>query len=224
MAEASQVISVSHVRLEVKLNQLIHEIRAGKHRSSVVSSQTFNGNDPNDWEELHRELEVIGISEDIIRDKRGFIIAWFEEAIEEGRLDEDESHPGSQEKPDPCGEDIGDMEEKPGQMSQKRQPETKIYEQPSSPIRTAQAPREKKPRSRLFYRLFALKSDLQYALKPDELLINAAYEGDALKVEELLGRGANVNYHSTNGWSKGQTALHRTLVGGGGATRPWCGC
>jgi ankyrin repeat protein len=160
--------------------------------------------------------EKIGISENIIRERREFIIAWFEEAIEDGRLDEDKPDLVGEGKLDPAGEDIGGMEEKPWKGLKSTQPATRLYERTSSQTEAAPAPRKRNSRSWLSYRLFALKSDLQYALKADELLINAAREGDAIKVEELLSskRGANVNYDTTKKCSKGQTPLHQALVGG----------
>lgn len=82
----------SHVRLENKLNLLIAEVRAGKREGSVVSTKAFDTavqNDRETWEALGRELEDIGISASIITEKRPFIIAWFQEAVAAGRLEED---------------------------------------------------------------------------------------------------------------------------------------
>jgi ankyrin repeat protein len=202
-----------HAWLKYKLNQLIYDIRAGKYPGFVLSSQTFDGNDQENWEQLCKELEKIGISENVIRERREFIIAWFEGAIEDRRLDEDKPDLVGEGKLDPAGEDIGGMEEKSWKGPKSTQPATRLYERTSSQTQATPAPRERNSRSWLSYRLFALKSDLHYALKPDELLINAAREGDATKVEELLKRGANVNYHTTKKCSKGQTPLHQALVG-----------
>lgn len=82
----------SHARLEKKLNLLIAEVRAGKREGSVISTQTFDTAAPNDretWKALRRELEDIGISPSVISEKRQFIIAWFQEAVAAGKLDED---------------------------------------------------------------------------------------------------------------------------------------
>ena len=79
-------------RLESKLNLLIAEVRAGKREGSVISTQTFDTtarNDQETWEALRRELEDIGISPSVITEKRQFIIAWFQEAVAAGRLEED---------------------------------------------------------------------------------------------------------------------------------------
>ena len=82
----------SHARLENKLNSLIAEVRAGKREGSVISTQTFDTaaqSDQETWEALRKELEDIGISPAVINEKRQFIIAWFQEAIAAGKLDED---------------------------------------------------------------------------------------------------------------------------------------
>ncbi|MCJ1455007.1 hypothetical protein MMC28_005361 [Mycoblastus sanguinarius] len=82
----------SHARLEKKLNLLISEIRAGKREGSIVSTKTFDTaarNDRETWEALRRELEDIGISPGVITEKRHFIIAWFQEAVTAGKLEED---------------------------------------------------------------------------------------------------------------------------------------
>ena len=84
--------SSSHARLENKLNLLINEVRAGKREGSVISTQTFDTaaqNDQETWEALRKELEDIGISPGIITEKRQFIIAWFQEAVAAGKLEED---------------------------------------------------------------------------------------------------------------------------------------
>ena len=84
--------SSSHAKLENKLNLLIAEIRGGKREGSVVSTKTFDTaaqNDQETWEALRRELEDIGISPSVITEKRHFIIAWFQEAVAAGKLEED---------------------------------------------------------------------------------------------------------------------------------------
>ena len=71
---------------------MIAEIRGGKREGSVVSTKTFDTSAQNDhetWEALRRELEDIGISPSVITEKRHFIIAWFQEAVAAGKLEED---------------------------------------------------------------------------------------------------------------------------------------
>ena len=84
--------SSSHARLEKKLNLLITEVRAGRREGSVVSVQTIDTiarNNQESWDVLRRELEDIGISPGVISEKRQFIIAWFQEAVAAGQLEED---------------------------------------------------------------------------------------------------------------------------------------
>lgn len=74
------------------MNLLIGEVRAGKREGSVVSNKTFDASVQNDretWEAFRRELEDVGISPDIITERRQFIIEWFQEAIAAGKLEED---------------------------------------------------------------------------------------------------------------------------------------
>ncbi len=57
-----------------------------------MSTETFDSSSQNHqetWEALRRELEDIGISPALITEKRQFIIAWFQEAVAAGRLEED---------------------------------------------------------------------------------------------------------------------------------------
>ncbi|KAL8792524.1 MAG: hypothetical protein Q9195_004894 [Heterodermia aff. obscurata] len=82
----------SHEKLEKKLDMLISEIRAGKREGSVVSTRSFGTaaeNKRETWDALRRELEDIGVSPDIITEKRQFIVAWFQKAVAAGRLEEE---------------------------------------------------------------------------------------------------------------------------------------
>ena len=70
------------------------EIRSGKREGSVVSTQTFDTTAQNGretWEALRRELEDIGISPEVINEKRQFIVTWFREVVAVGKLEEDAS-------------------------------------------------------------------------------------------------------------------------------------
>lgn len=82
------------------MNLLITEVRAGKREGSVVSVQTFNSaahRDQETWDALRRELEDIGILPGVIAEKRHFIIAWFQEAVAAGELEEDVPSEGPDE-------------------------------------------------------------------------------------------------------------------------------
>ena len=71
---------------------LISEVRAGKREGSIVSTRSFSTaaeNNKETWDALRRELEDIGISPEIITEKRHFIVAWFQEAVAAGRLEEE---------------------------------------------------------------------------------------------------------------------------------------
>ena len=71
---------------------LISEVRAGKREGSVVSTRSFGTaaeNKKETWDALRRELEDIGISPEIITEKQQFIVAWFQEAVAAGRLEEE---------------------------------------------------------------------------------------------------------------------------------------
>lgn len=71
---------------------LITEIRAGRREGSIISVQTIDTvarNNQESWDVLRRELEDIGISPAIISEKRQYIIAWFQEAVAAGKLEED---------------------------------------------------------------------------------------------------------------------------------------
>ena len=86
--------SSSNARLENKLNVLIAEIRAGKRERSVASAEAVDFAAQKDrivWGEFRRELEDVGISPDVIAEKSHYIVAWFQEALASGRLEEDAS-------------------------------------------------------------------------------------------------------------------------------------
>jgi len=71
---------------------LIAEVRAGKREGSVVSTislDTASQSDRETWEALRKELEDIGISPSMITEKRQFIVAWFQEAVAAGKLEEE---------------------------------------------------------------------------------------------------------------------------------------
>ena len=82
----------SNARFERKLNLLISEVRAGKREGSIISEQIFDAkaqSDQETWDILRRELEDIGISAEVIVEKRDFLVGWFQEAVAAGRLEED---------------------------------------------------------------------------------------------------------------------------------------
>ncbi|KAL8837316.1 MAG: hypothetical protein Q9170_002573 [Blastenia crenularia] len=56
---------------------------------SIASLDTIARNDRETWDALRRELEDIGISLSVITEKKQYIIAWFQEAVATGQLEED---------------------------------------------------------------------------------------------------------------------------------------
>ena len=92
--------SSSNARLERKLNLLISEVRAGKREGSIISEPIFDSkvqSDQETWDILRRELEDVGISAEVIVEKRVFLVGWFQEAVAAGRLDEDVSPPSDED-------------------------------------------------------------------------------------------------------------------------------
>ena len=86
--------STSNARLESKLNVIIAEVRAGKRERSVVSNDdvdTISCTNQTMWEELRRDLQDVGISHTVIVEKKEHIIAWFQDAVAAGKLEEDGS-------------------------------------------------------------------------------------------------------------------------------------
>ena len=74
------------------MNILIAEVRAGKREGSVISTKTFDATahiDRDTWEALREDLEDVGISQEVITEKRQFIITWFQEAVAAGKFEED---------------------------------------------------------------------------------------------------------------------------------------
>ena len=99
------------------MNILIAEVRAGKREGSVISTKSFDATaqiDRDTWEALRGDLEDVGISQDIITEKRQLIITWFQEAVAAGKFEEDPpsddedtafSEPGSDGAVDENGND-----------------------------------------------------------------------------------------------------------------------
>jgi hypothetical protein len=158
----------------------------------VISSQTFDCNDRHTWEELRRELEDIGISWDVIREKRPFIIAWFQEAIAAAGLDEDVPDSANDGERAPDNDDMGSTQEFSEQklVSIRQAIEAAMNEErPKLITLKPKTPRKITSRLRPSYLLYVLNSG--------EQLLDAVEARDKVKVEQLLGWGANINYHST---------------------------
>jgi ankyrin repeat protein len=78
--------------MEEKLDKFMAEVRAGLREGSVISTHTAHTVEQMDvdelWIGLHRELEDVGISPQLLNEKKDFIVAWFKTAIAEGTLEE----------------------------------------------------------------------------------------------------------------------------------------
>jgi hypothetical protein len=85
------------------------EVQAGLREDSVVSSMstdTLTGTEEEIekelWIELSRELEDVGITTEMLKLRRDFIIAWFVSAKNSGQLDEKDPEAESDRKGRRC--------------------------------------------------------------------------------------------------------------------------
>ena len=205
---------------DLKTNLLIAEVRAGKREGSVISIQTFDTvaqNDQENWEALRKELEDIGISPSVITEKRHFIIAWFQEAVAAGKLEEDAPSDGNGS--DVClgaSEDLAegsvDGIASPGQISSliieptTTEPNTigtsmpsahRPSRQPADVLHPRPLQRKANPRLRVTYLLNKLRGrDMQF--------LEAAMEGDVSMIQGLLEKGVDIQARE----EEKNTALH----------------
>ena len=212
----------SHKRLENKLNLLIAEVRAGKREGSVISTQAFDTtarNDQETWEALRRELEDIDISPGIVTEKRQFIIAWFQEAVASGRLEEDiasddnENAISLHESEGPAGasdndsiprREISSMGFEPSTTQSRAAPQSapSASRHVGQPRDISSSRPQKKGNSRI-----GVTYLLRKLLPKDEQFIYAAKYGNVSTVKKLLDKGVDIQargpwYH----WA--ETALH----------------
>lgn len=88
------MLTASHssgiARLQKKLNKYAAEHRAGFRQGSVLSFRTGATVDSlDDWDEVKRELEDVGVSPLALDEHREYIKTWLQEALEAGAMDED---------------------------------------------------------------------------------------------------------------------------------------
>src|SRR5881394_3954547 len=77
-------------RVQKRLHKYAAEHRAGFRQGSVLSFRTSATVDPvEDWTEVKRELEDVGISPSAIEEHREYIKTWLQEALEAGAMEED---------------------------------------------------------------------------------------------------------------------------------------
>ena len=213
----------SHRRLEKKLNLLIAEVRAGKREGSVISTQSFDTtarNDQETWEALRRELEDIGISPGVITEKRQFIIAWFEEAVAEGRLEEDatsddssggislhesEDLAGASDDPSMHSEKVSSITFEPS--STQGRAALRSGSRASSPLRQPAAGSSSLPQKKGNSRM-RVTYLLQKLLGRESQFLQAAVFGDVSTVEMLLDKGVDIQVQTSRYRHWGDTALH----------------
>ena len=75
----------SQARLEQKLDEFRKEFRSGLRADSIVSSASLGEKEA--WRQLRRELREAGIPKHVIKEKRTFIVSWFQEAMASGDFD-----------------------------------------------------------------------------------------------------------------------------------------
>jgi hypothetical protein len=82
--------STGLARLEKKLHKYAAEHRAGCRQGSVLSSRTGATLDTlDDWAEIKRELEDVGVPPLAIDEHREYVKDWLQAAMEAGAMDED---------------------------------------------------------------------------------------------------------------------------------------
>ena len=214
----------SNARLENKLDLLIAEIRSGEREGSVISTHTFDTATQNSreaWEALRRELEDIGISPEIINEKRQFIVTWFQEAVAMGKLEEAASSEDSDsaiswcESNDPTSTRYCDDVFEQHNPSVMPDPRSIVGNgikrsmpgfQRSAQLTTLPLPstsKETEPEK--------VSSAVKIFQSRDRAFFKAAKLGDALLLRKLLDKGIHVNIRET---CSSATALHLAAMNG----------
>ena len=109
----------SHANFERKLGFLIYEIRAGKREVSVAPIRTVDStacDDQETWDVLREELEDMDVSPFDIAEKRDFIIAWYQNAVANGLLEE-QARLDADEKNTPIDGNLGDYDQVIGEKN-----------------------------------------------------------------------------------------------------------
>ena len=209
------------------MNLLIAEVRAGKREGSVISTQTFDTtarNDHETWEALRRELEDIGISPGIITEKRQFIIAWFQEAVAAGRLEEDapsddnDSAISLSESDGPAGASddgsVPDRDLSSTMIAPTRTEQSTIRKsrpgQPADVSYSWSLQKKGKSRLELTFSLHKLRGRDNILLERDQQFLEAAMAGDESSIEDLLRKGVYIQARGLQDY-EGDTALHLAI-------------
>lgn len=202
-----------------KLDKYRNEVRAGLHEGSVVSTASLDSIDTKEaWEGLRRELETIGISKTVINENQDFITGWFRESFARGELEEETpldltettsitsppsvlsgttavTHPTSLLS---ASTTVVDSSSTSFQFSN---PFDKYFEtiQPtisseSSTTRKSSGGSSSRKKSRIGSLMFKV-------FRSDALLLEAASDGNADRVADLIRKGANINVKDRWGWA-----------------------
>lgn len=211
---------------------MIEEVRAGQREGSTVSSKTFDQNAQDNgetWEALRRELEDIGISPSVIIEKRHFIIAWFQEAVAAGKLEEHASSDLDDSAISLYGSDIaveefslpnlGNSESDINsdsvlaeemssvmitQSSQEHITTREALPQIQRPSQQSDSPQYRPPLQKTKNSRLSLSYLLNILRVKDKQFLASAVDGDVAMVEELLEKGADIGVRD----AIGHTALH----------------
>ncbi|KAL8969386.1 MAG: hypothetical protein Q9183_002019 [Haloplaca sp. 2 TL-2023] len=203
----------SQAKLQHRLDRLISEIRSGKRESSVLSAKSFDtaADSQETWDALRRDLEDIGISPQVIKDQRAFILDWFRNAIASGLAEE--TPPPVGEESNLFNESISKQDVDLGSGSQRNlvrgfsevdlKKDSLGSSDPgpsSSAVPTSQAVRVErfpKPSLRISYLINRL-------IGTTLTLHHAVWAGDRRRIYEFLSGGVDINSRN----SDGGTALH----------------
>ncbi|KAL8968214.1 MAG: hypothetical protein Q9183_002570 [Haloplaca sp. 2 TL-2023] len=207
--------SSSQAKLQDKLDRLISEIRAGKREGSVLSAKSFDtaADTQETWDALRRDLEDIGISPQVIKEQRAFILDWFRDAIASGLAAEDPPAAG-----EGCLYDgvISEQDADSGLIAQRPLvPEASKVDLKGNSLESSDAstlsiaaPTPRGPRVESFPKPSLRVSYLINRLKGTTLTLHdAIWAGDCRRVYKLLSGGVDIN--SLN--REGETALHQAV-------------
>ena len=84
-------LRVGQIRIEKLLTTLVLEHQAGQRESSVISTESIESAEDGDedaWTLIQRELEDIGLTNEIVRQHREYIVSWIQNALKNGDFEE----------------------------------------------------------------------------------------------------------------------------------------
>ena len=168
------------------------------------------------WEGFRRELETIGISKTVINENQDFITAWFRESFARGELEEDEplesvdTGPALSVLSGPTAYTTAESLKSPSTTAVDSTAESVAFHNPFDKYFETIAPttsatstdsRKSSGGSSARKKSSRLGSIMFKLFKSDALLLEAASDGDADKVADLIRKGANVNVKDRWGWA-----------------------